>query len=266
MFKLIISDLDGTLVDSNKNISPFTKEVIKEIQNRGVEFIIATGRGYKGALKAMCDLDLKCDIICNNGATIYNSKGELIFQKIIDHTCALKIFKSIDTNSIFLGSYEDQIYISKGKLKESQDFLHNIPQKIIEISLENFNDFKFEKIVILNKNNNSLKKIQENLSKYPCINSFISQDYFLDIVHHETSKGIALKYIADLKNVDLQHTLAFGDAFNDYDMLKFAGKGVVMANGFQELKNIFETHNLTNDDNGVAHYISNLFQLKISLD
>ncbi|WP_297597189.1 Cof-type HAD-IIB family hydrolase [uncultured Cetobacterium sp.] len=262
MYKLVISDLDGTLVDSNKNLSDYTKKTISKLKENGVYFVIATGRNYRGAKKIADSLGLDSEIICNNGSTIYNNQGELIFQKTISNTTAKQIFREIEnTESIFFASSGNNIYIQKGKVEEASLFLLSPPENPIEITLENVEHYNFEKIVIINHNNDILKKLSENFNKTDDINAFISQDCYLDIVHYQTSKGIALKFLAKLKNIDLKHTLAFGDAFNDYDMLKFAGKGLVMANGFEELKNEFETLKLSNDDSGVANYLSTIFEL-----
>ncbi|MEG0069716.1 MAG: Cof-type HAD-IIB family hydrolase [Cetobacterium sp.] len=262
MYKLIVSDLDGTLVDSNKNLSEYTKEIIGKLKEKGVYFIIATGRNYRGAKKIADSLDLNTEIICNNGSTIYDHKGHLIFQKTISTVVAKKIFLEIEnTKSIFFASYGNNIYIQKGKIEMTSTFLLSPPENPIEVTTDNVDSFIFEKIVIINQDNDTLKELSETFNKIEDINAFISQDYYLDIVHHETSKGAALKFLAELKNIDLKYTLAFGDAFNDYEMLKFAGKGIVMANGFDELKNEFETLELTNDDNGVANYLSTVFDL-----
>ncbi len=263
MYKLIISDLDGTLVDSNKNISSFTKKVIDQIQEKGIEFVIATGRSYKGAKKIADILNLKTEIICNNGASIYDAHGNLIFQKLIDKKVARNIYEKIkNTDSIFFASYEDKIFIDQGRIDESREFLLNPPENAIEVTSDNIEKFSFEKIVILNKNHNILEEFTKELGDVKEIKSFISQDYFLDIVHYESSKGIALEFLAQLKNINLEETLAFGDAFNDYEMLKVAGKGIVMANGYNDLKSEFESHSLTNDENAVAIYLSDVFDLK----
>ncbi|MGL5662192.1 MAG: HAD family hydrolase, partial [Cetobacterium sp.] len=84
MYKLIVSDLDGTLVDKNKNISEYTKKIVTLLKEKGIEFIIATGRSYKGAKHIYDILELNSEIVCNNGTTIYNNKGELIFQRVLD--------------------------------------------------------------------------------------------------------------------------------------------------------------------------------------
>lgn len=115
----------------------------------------------------------------------------------------------------------------------------------------------------MSKDNSKLEKLSVDFNSLKEVNAFISQEDYLDVVHFETSKGKALKALANSKNIDLEHTIAFGDAFNDYEMLKFAGKGLVMPNGFDDLKKEFEVLELTNDENGVAKYLAKVFSLDV---
>ena len=267
MYKLVVSDLDGTLVDNNKNISDYTKKVVNLLKERGIEFIIATGRSYKGAKHVYDILELNSEIVCNNGTTIYNKNGELIFQRTIDPEITYKVFKkSLDSNCIFFATYGTQVFIGEGTIEQANTFLYNPLENPIEINLNNINDYIFEKIVLIDKDTNKLKELSNFFNQYNEINAFISQGDYLDIVHFETSKGQALKTLANLKNIDLEHIIAFGDAFNDYEMLKMAGKGLVMKNGFEDLKNEFETIEFTNEESGVAKYLANLFLLNESFE
>ncbi|MCQ8212821.1 Cof-type HAD-IIB family hydrolase [Cetobacterium somerae] len=262
MYKLIVSDLDGTLVDSNKNVSEYTKDIVNLLKQKGIEFIIATGRSYKGAKHVYDTLKLDTEIICNNGTTIYNSNGDLIFQRTIDPKITLEVFKkSLEENCIFFATYGVQVFIGEGTIEEANTFLYNPLDNPIEINLDNINQYIFEKIVLMDKNGNKLKYLSNFFNQYDEINAFISQEDYLDIVHFETSKGQAVKTLANLKNIDLKNVIAFGDAFNDYEMLKVAGKGLVMGNAFEDLKKEFETIGFTNDESGVAKYLANLFLL-----
>ncbi|ERT69106.1 hypothetical protein HMPREF0202_01073 [Cetobacterium somerae ATCC BAA-474] len=263
MYKLIVSDLDGTLVDKNKNVSEYTKKIVTLLKERGIEFIIATGRSYKGAKHIYDTLELNGEIVCNNGTTIYNNKGELIFQRTLDSNIVNEVFKkSLEEDCVFFATYGTQVYIEEGTIDKANTFLYNPLEDPIEINLENINLYTFEKIVLMDRDGEKLKHLSSYFNKYDEVNAFISQEDYLDIVHFETSKGKALEMIAKLKNISLKHTIAFGDAFNDYEMLKVAGKGLVMKNGFEDLKKEFDTLDLTNDENGVAKYLSTLFSLE----
>lgn len=263
MFELVVCDLDGTLVDSKKEVSEYTKEVVKKLKDKNIHFTIATGRALRGAKKVAEALGLKCDIICNNGSTIYDEKDNLIFQRVLDIDIVKDIFKIVEnTESVFLAVFGDDTFIAKGRIEDTKKFLFFPPTNIIEIDMENIENYSYEKIVIMDKNQKTLFELDEKFKVYSDrAKSFLSQGDFLDVVHHESSKGIALKFLAEKLGVPLEKTIAFGDAFNDYEMLKFAGKGVVMPEAFEELKEQFEVNPYSHNDSGVARYLEKLFDL-----
>lgn len=264
MYKLIVSDLDGTLVDGNKKVSEYTKKVVKRLKEMGIEFIIATGRSYEGAKHIYDLLELDGEIVCNNGTTIYDGNGELIFQRTLSSKITYEVFKkALEENCIFFATYGTQIFIGEGTIEVANNFLYNPLENPIEINMDNIHQFTFEKIVLMDKNPEKLKTLSKYFNQYDEINAFISQEDYLDVVHFETSKGQAIKTLADLKNIDLKYVIAFGDAFNDYEMLKVVGKGLVMENGFEELKREFETIEFTNEESGVAKYLANCFSIDI---
>ena len=81
--KIIVSDLDGTLLDENSKITDYTRETIKKLNRLGVEIIIATGRGEASAIRFKNQLGIDTYIICNNGANIYDKDENMIFEKVI---------------------------------------------------------------------------------------------------------------------------------------------------------------------------------------
>lgn len=111
MYKLIVSDLDGTLVDGNKKVSEYTKKVVKRLKEMGIEFIIATGRSYKGAKHIYDLLELDGEIVCNNGTTIYDGNGELIFQRTLSSKITYEVFKkALEENCIFCYIWNTDIH------------------------------------------------------------------------------------------------------------------------------------------------------------
>lgn len=264
MRKIIFCDLDGTLLNNQKEITSLTKNTIKELKKRGVEFIIATGRGYLGAKNFKDILEIESEIICNNGSTIYDKEGNKIFEKLIDKKISKTIFNLCLNNSTdFLATLGENMYLTQNTYDKILNYLKEEPFKPVVVSPEELHKINFEKIVLLDNNYDNLKKykiiLDENFQQE--IKSFISQHNFLDIVNSKCSKGIAMEYLANIKGYTLEETLAFGDAFNDLEMLQMAGEGVIMANGFKELHNIIEKKALPNSEDGVARYLIDYFNL-----
>ena len=93
MYKAIISDLDGTLLNENHDVDEFTINTVKKVLEKGIKFYIATGRSYFGAKEVMDKLNLEIPLITSNGARILNSEGKEIYIKNLEEKYLNKIFK-----------------------------------------------------------------------------------------------------------------------------------------------------------------------------
>ena len=96
MIKLISSDMDGTLLDSYRQITPINVEAIKRAQENGINFIINTGREYPNARGLVETAGLKCDLICSNGACAFDKDGNLLFEHILDKETVRTIFDAFN--------------------------------------------------------------------------------------------------------------------------------------------------------------------------
>ena len=96
MIKLISSDMDGTLLDSYRQITPINAEAIKRAQENGINFIINTGREYPNARGLVEVAGIKCDLICANGACAFDKEGNLLFEHPIDKATVRKIFDAFN--------------------------------------------------------------------------------------------------------------------------------------------------------------------------
>ena len=95
MIKLISSDMDGTLLNSYRQITPINIEAIKKAQENGINFIINTGREYPNARALIEAAGLKCDLICSNGSCAFDKDGNLLFEHEIDKETIHKIFDAL---------------------------------------------------------------------------------------------------------------------------------------------------------------------------
>ncbi|MGL6153560.1 MAG: Cof-type HAD-IIB family hydrolase [Cetobacterium sp.] len=264
MKKIIFCDLDGTLLNEEKEISPLNKKVIQDLYEKNIEFIITTGRGYSRTKNYRDLLEINCEVICNNGSTIYNISGEKIFEKTIPIETSQELIDFFILRNInFLGNSGDFMYTSIETEKNLKKHFKSFPENIVILPLDKLKNIIFEKIVILDEDYKNLKNWENilNFKFSSVIRTFISQSNFLDIVSKECSKGIAMEFLAKQKGFSLNETLAFGDAYNDFEMLSMAGEGVIMDNGFEELKKIIKNRTHSNNNDGVAKYLIKHFGL-----
>ena len=153
MYKAIISDLDGTLLNENHDVDEFTINTVKKVLEKGIKFYIATGRSYFGAKEVMDKLNLEIPLITSNGARILNSEGKEIYIKNLEEKYLNKIFeidyKSIGKDIIINGYSGNDWFVVEDVIdffiNQRPDRLH-VPAQIEE---KGFKNKKFTKIFFL---------------------------------------------------------------------------------------------------------------------
>ncbi|WP_215540152.1 HAD family hydrolase [Borreliella bavariensis] len=281
--KAVASDLDGTLLLSKSYIGAFTELVIKKLTKEKKKFIIATGRSKNEIIQITKKIDqLQVSFfITLNGAKVYNQEWELIKSHNLSPKVVKKILNLRDKKFSHIphflhkaDQYDDQLNIDiKTKIaidecqkfrKESNLLRNEIVSPVNKIKeIKDFNELEnFEnvaKIILAGKEESLIEYEAMILDKYKGeINAYLSTPNSLEIVDHKVSKGNALKEVLKTINIDLSETIAFGDGFNDTDMLENVKKGLLMRNSNYRLKAMLPYLEVigTNDEEAVANYIN----------
>ena len=258
--KLIVSDLDGTLLNEHSQISDKTREVIRKLNEKGVDFAIATGRSIGSARVFKQTLGLDIYLICNNGANIYNKNEDTIFEKVMDEDLVKKIIGFFRENNIsYNGFYQRNAYTEEG----TPESVVTIEKGFNIVELRNSESFPVMSKIIVKDNPEIIRALAEKMKTLfaDTVDITISQPRCLDIVHKDCSKGKGIKIIAEKMNIPLENIMAFGDGENDFDMLQTVGHPVVMENGLQSMKEKICNIAPKNTDNGVAEYLEKFFNL-----
>ena len=258
-YKAIISDLDGTLFNSRHTVSDYTSKVVKKLSRKGIKFFIATGRHYSDIAHLRKKLDLDTFFISSNGARVHDSDGKLILENNIDHDISKKIL-SIDVDeNIYTNMYKgDQWFISKEfemlkKFHSESNFSYTLTD------FSKLGNCEAMKIFYLCEQEKLLVDLEKKLKKHfsELVNITFSSPNCLEIMNKGVSKGVSISKILEIEDISLEHTIAFGDGFNDYEMLKTVGKGLIMGNAHSRLKASLPENEVigTNDEHSVAKYI-----------
>ena len=258
--KIIVSDLDGTLLDENSKITDYTRETIKKLNRLGVEFIIATGRVEALSIRFKFQLWLDTFIICYNGDNIYDKDENMIFEKVISKDVTYELLKllreeEVNYNCFFHEDFYRDEY-DKTDYSKRTGFIEHILIDLKDCSELNKIIIVDEEEVILNLS----KKLKDRFSHL--VEITISDPTCVDIAPKDCSKGNALEILADTLNFNMDKIIAFGDAENDLDMLKKVGHPVVMENAQAIVKDSINNRAGKNSEDGVAKYLENYFQLK----
>ena len=258
--KLVVSDLDGTLLNQNSQISDETRNAIRKLIENGVDFAIATGRGI-GSVRAFKErIGHDIYLICNNGANIYNKNEEVIFERVMSSEVIEKLIKYFREKKVtYNGFYQKNLFTDEGT-KES---VLTIETGFNFVRLKEAETFPFMTKMIVKDDPEVIRHLRDDMKNQfsHLVDITISQPRCLDIVDKDCSKGKGIKLISQKLNIPLENIMAFGDGENDFDMLQAVGHPVVMENGLDSLKEKIKNRAPKNTDNGVAKYLEEFFSL-----
>lgn len=257
-YKLIAIDIDGTLVNEKKIISPITKESILKAHEKGVQIVIATGRSYPAAAQFYNQFNFNIPLILYNGSCVRNSKSDdIILNKTFNTTLAKTIFGIINKHKGVCCLWKNnELYFNfSGEYAQMYEKITSIKPTIIE-NVDEFDVSDIYKFIWFDMPENFANIKSNILANINGINYFTSQKYMLEIVPMGVSKGDSLKFLTDSFGIKREEVIAIGDDENDISMIEFAGLGVAMANAKEIVKTYADYITDSNEKNGVAKVIN----------
>lgn len=257
--KLIAVDLDGTLLNSNHEISDYNYCVIKEAERRGIAVVISTGRLYSSLYKYKEKLNLKTPVICYNGAKVVDGRDDsIIFERTIDEEVVKKVIKIAREKDVHLNLFQDEKWYVECRRDEVETYRNSSGLSYHLADFDKMEKLNVTKLMFVGENG-ILKEIEKIVKTE--LGNFVytafSKPYFFEILDSRVSKGEALKKIAEQYGIEREEVMAFGDGYNDIEMLQYAGVGVAMGNAPEEMKLMFENRADICDNDGVGKFIEN---------
>lgn len=266
-YKMLVMDMDGTLLSDEKNISGKNREALEEAYKRGVKIVISTGRIFTSAVVYRDMIGLDIPIIASNGAYIREKNDEVIYTKPLGVSNAMEIIKKVKEYKLYghLFSWdtiftEKLVYASfnytkwnKGLPEDKRVKIHMIKDMEWEDIIGSNKDTVL-KAVIADENLELLNSLRCELSK---LDVEIARSYYnnIEIMNKGVSKGNAVDVLAQYYNISKDEVICIGDSENDISMLAYAGLGIAMENGTEDVKKAAKFITLSNQDDGVAYAI-----------
>lgn len=258
-YKLIALDIDGTLTNSKKEITPRTRFALIEAQQKGKKIILASGRHPIGIEPIAKDLMLDRFggfIMAFNGSKIINCETkEVVATKLFPLEYLPDIVSVLKNSNITINTYDDKNIISDNKVN---DYSY-VERDIIKTNMVVVDDFVSAVRVPINKillagEPDEIDEYKEILSlRYDgLLEVYKSAPYFLEIMPFGVTKGSMLPILLDKLKIKREELMAFGDNYNDLTMVGYAGYGVAMGNAEEDLKKIADYVCESNDDDGIA--------------
>lgn len=266
--KMIFLDLDGTLLNSRKEISPGNRAALAEASRRGIEIVPATGRFYNGMPQEVRELPFVRYAVTINGAQVYDRQEKrALYRREFTHEESEAIFDFMaaqpEAYDCFLdnGSYMDKSFFDRIGQYFPDPFMISYMQNT-RTPVADFRAFIrrqtacVQKIQSFYSRKERRDEVQALLEKtFPDVTVASSMDRNIEINAPGVSKGAGLLFLCQHRGVLPEETMAFGDGANDRAMLQAAGIGVAMGNAAEELKAVAKYVTETNDRDGVAHAV-----------
>ncbi len=255
-YKIVFSDIDGTLLNSEHKITPLTEYAIKELQKLDIPFVIISARSPSGIYPIVNDYNIKCPIISYSGALILDENNNVLFHKGIKKESANEIINFIEKKHFDMtwGIYSFDQWIVKNK-KDPRIINEETIVKAYSTQgdINSITGNEVHKILCI-CNPDKILDI-ENLLKinFPDYSIAKSSDILLEIMEKNITKATAVNTMCSLLNINISDTIAFGDNYNDLEMLQTAGRGFLMENAPVELKAKVKLHTADNDHDGIYY-------------
>ena len=280
MIKLIASDLDGTLLQDDGSISEETVRMIKEAEQQGIRFMVATGRSYNSAKQAVNRAGLHVPILCMNGANLYDDEDQLLIDTPFDVPMAKEIVNAVDTNKIYL-----EMYTSNGVYAPEKDQFVEMLLTILREKFVGYTDeqikahinqrfqeetFTFTddfisvlddptvtpyKLLAFSFDKGDLNALRQTFANRDDL--YVTSSGFdnVEFNHKEATKGHALLAYAKTLGITPDEIMAIGDNENDLPMLTNVKYGVAMDNASDLIKAHVNYTTASNNQHGVKQAI-----------
>lgn len=253
-----VFDMDGTLLNEAHELSALTLRALGELRERGFNLVIATGRHFNDIGGYLKQLGGGVATITCNGANIHNGDGELIYreglpQQVNDALIPLGAKFNVHTNM-----YTDSEWLVTAPCEELLEAHEKDQFFYRQITMQEMISTPALKILFYGQNAELQALKAQILRDYSlAINLTFSDEYYLEVMQNNISKGYSLKVLLEKLSLPVNKTMAFGDGFNDVELFRTVAHPVVMENSSASLKQLFPraARALPNYNDGVARFL-----------
>ncbi|MBF2445540.1 Cof-type HAD-IIB family hydrolase [Listeria welshimeri] len=273
----IILDIDGTLLNDDKKISPETKKTLITAQQNGVKLILASGRPTTGMHLYAEQLEMETYhglLVSYNGAKVVDcqTKEELFNQTltiaegkaVLEHMKQFEVKVMIDKDDyMYVNNVYDCYITYKGEeiniiQYESRGGNFKLCEKE---DLAAFLDYRINKILTAGDPDYMQKNYQAMMAPFKnTLNCVFTADFYFEFTAKNIDKAKALDTVLTPMGIHAENIIAFGDGHNDITMVKYAGTGIAMDNAVPELKAVANSITLSNNKDGIAQALNNFIK------
>lgn len=260
--KLLALDIDGTLTNSRKEITPATREALLDMMKRGHRVALASGRPVTGLRRYAEELELERYggylLAFNGGCIIDCASGKILYKKVLDRRLLPELYAFAEEKGCGLATHDkdtafsafppdEYVALEAGMngmaLEQPEDFLGRVNFDMYKC----FMTEKPERAAVLEK------ELRERCRNRADI--YRSDPFFIEIMPREVDKGTSLGRLLEILRAEWKDAVCCGDGYNDIPMIKMAGTGVAMGNAQPEVKAAADFVTLSNEEDGLVQVI-----------
>ena len=257
--KLVVSDIDGTLITSDGVVSEPTRREIERVIASGVHFSVASGRPTRRVRTALAGLGVSVPIISSNGAVIEDLvTGEIIVSLHLEHALVRRVL-TIAAEYEQLWSFIDtatgwRFLAGQRDLPDVLTYwVNELDAQVVDDLDHFFAEQPIVRKIVVAGEEHDLEKLEPVVAALDGVYVTSSWTGTREIMVRGADKANAARHLAERLGIDPEEVLAIGDHRNDLELLAWAGTGVAMGNAAPELKEIADWITMSNDEDGVAH-------------
>ena len=262
MRKIIFSDVDGTLLNSNHKITKLTEEAIKNIiYEKNYPFVIVSARSPSGIYPILNKYNFNCYIVSYSGGLILDDKKNVLYHKGFSKKETTNIINFIEENKLDLSwcLYSFDKWIVKDKNDRRIINEENIVEaQAINGNVNSVTKNEVNKVLCICNPSETIKIEKLLKEKFKDYSIAKSSDCLIEIMQKGINKANAIKFLCSYLNIPLNNSIAFGDNYNDLEMLETVGNGFLMDNAPKKLKKRIVNHTNNNDNDGIYYALKSI--------
>ncbi len=266
-YRLVVCDLDGTLIGHDLMLSPHTKQAVRRLKDAGIEVTIATGRMFRASLIFAQELDIRLPFICYQGAMIKHPlTKETLYHRPLPSSLAQKVAEAVLHMGLHLNAYvNDELFVEElNEEAEAYSRLAQVPVQAVGNLLTFLDGKEPTKLVVVSDESTTKQLVGLFRQRFgPAL--YVTQSFpnFCEFANPECSKGKALARLCSTLDIAREETVAIGDNPNDLDMVEWAGLGIAMANAPSHVKAIADYITGSFEEEGAAQALERIAEGKL---
>ena len=259
-YKLIVLDVDGTLLNSNRELTKRTVQTLRKVQQMGIRVALASGRPTYGILPLAQALDLGVYngyIISYNGAQVMEAgTGQIIFERRIDPQMVPYLEKKAHKMGLTMAYYDGNEVVStdiENPHIVDEAAMNGMALRQDEILSLGMDDWPAE-VMLVSDDEQALTSLEQHMQRHlnGVMDTIHSNPYYLEIVGYQVGKSYAMSALVQKMGIGMEEVLAIGDGAADINMIQMAGTGVAMGNATEGVRRCADFTTLSNDEDGAA--------------